>query len=145
MILVDGRNSVHHVGFASEWLILSKDNNQVNVIDENCLSSIRLTSISIVSKSVGQSYILKCIIIFLLNYTTFIHSSIYLSFFFFFFLILDYFQVFLYVCSTFHFDYFLINLSVLRAESKLNIDDDMGYLVLLISFEGMLKYFVTDF
>lgn len=82
MILVDGRNSVHHVGFASEWLTLSKDNNQVNVIDENCLSSIRLTSISIVSKSIGQSYILKCIIIFLLNYATFIHSSIYLSFFF---------------------------------------------------------------
>ena len=62
-----------------------------------------------------------------------------------FFLILDYFQEFLYVCSTFHFDYFLINLSVLRPESKLNIDDDMGYLVLLISFEGMLKYFVIDF
>ena len=143
MILVDGRNSVHHVGFASEWLTLSKDNNQVNVIDENCLSSIRLTSISIVSKSIGQSYILKCIILFLLNYATFIHSSIYLSPHF--FLILDYFQEFLYVCSTFHFDYFLINLSVLRPESKLNIDDDMGYLVLLISFEGMLKYFVTDF
>ena len=54
MILVDGRNSVHHVGFASEWLILSKDNNQVNVIDENCVSSIRLTSISVVSKSIGH-------------------------------------------------------------------------------------------
>ena len=73
----------------------------------------------------------------------YIYSFFYLSILF--FKILDYFQEFLYVCSTFHFDYFLINLSVLRPASKLNIDDDMGYLVLLISFEGMLKYFVTDF
>lgn len=62
-----------------------------------------------------------------------------------FFKILDYFQEFLYVCSTFHFYYILSNLSVLRPESKLNIDDDMGYLVLSFSFEGILKHFVIDF
>lgn len=62
-----------------------------------------------------------------------------------FFKILDYFQEFLYVCSTFHFDYFLSNLSVLRPESKLNTDDDMGYAVLSFSFEGILKHFVIDF
>lgn len=62
-----------------------------------------------------------------------------------FFKILDYFQEFLYACSTFHVGYFLINLSVLRPESKLNIDDEMGYLGLFFTFDGMLKYLSLTF
>lgn len=59
--------------------------------------------------------------------------------------ILDYFQEFLHACSTFHVGYFFINLSVLRPESKLNTDDEMGCLGLFFTFDRMLKYFVIDF